>query len=175
MRPRIECRVATAVIAAAVSALSACGDGTEADADMNRDLDRVFERVTAIETELDRHGSATDSASTIAELEAAESSHGETMSEHVSEMDHVLADMTMYCRHRESQERGRTHQMQSAMSAMRGELERHRSSSRGDLGAARAEEQKYLGESRAFTKRVRDAGNSMRDEAGFYRCAHGNH
>ena len=155
--------------------VAGCVDGTEADADMNRDLDRVLEQATAVEAELDRHAAAVAAAGDVVGVEAAEASHRDAMSGHVSEMDHVLSDMTMYCRHRESEERGRTHEMQSAMSAMRAELDRHRASAPADVVAARAEEQKHLGESRALMRRVRDAGNAMRHEAGFYRCEHGNH
>jgi hypothetical protein len=162
-------------MAALVSLLASCGDGIEADADMNRDLDRVFEHASALEGELDRHAGAIETASSVADVQAAEASHEEAMNQHVSDMDHVLGDMTMYCRHRDSEERGRTHDMQSAMSAMRGELDRHRTSTAADLEAARSEEQKHLGESRALIKRVRDDGNAMRHEAGFYRCEHGNH
>lgn len=155
--------------------VSACGDTMEADADMNRDLDRVFDRASLMDRELDTHASAVSVATELSAIETADARHRDAMGPHMDDLDHMLADMTMYCRHRETQERGRAHDMQAAMTAMRGELERHRAAPRRDVPSGRAEEDKHLRESRGILTRLRDAGSAMRHEAGFYRCQHGNH
>lgn len=154
---------------------SACGDTMEADADMNRDLDRVFERAALVDTELDTHASAVASASELSAIETAEAAHRDAMSPHMDDLDHMLADMTKYCRHRSTQEFGRTHDMQAEMKRMMDEMERHRLAPRPDLPAARAEEEKHVRESRGLLRTMRDAASAMRHEAGFYRCEHGNH
>lgn len=145
-----------------------------ADADMNRDLDRVFEQALLVERELDAHAAVTAATDRTA-IDDAEMRHRGAMAPPMDAVDHMLADMSMYCRHRQSQERGRTHAMQAAMTSMREELERHRLAPRPDLATARAEEEKHLRESRAILIRLRDAGGVMRHDAGLYRCEHGNH
>lgn len=153
----------------------ACGDTTEADEDMNRDLDHVFDGAAALETELDTHAASVSSATSTAAVDAAEASHRDVMGQHMSNLDHQLADMTTFCRHRETQERGRTQEMQGAMTLMRDELERHRTTPRPDVTAARTEEDRHRRESQTILTRLRDAGTTMRHDAGFYRCQHSNH
>lgn len=165
----------TVGFSALIGLAQACGDTMEADADMNRNLDRVFAQASAVDGELDTHAAAVGAAADMAAVDAAEASHRAVMGTHMDDLDHMLTDMTTYCRHRETQERGRAHDMQAAMTAMRGELERHRLAARPDLPAARSEEDKHLRESRGILTRLRDAGSAMRHEAGFYRCQHGNH
>ncbi len=162
-------------VAAIVATVGACGHRTEADEDMNAELDRVFDGASALDRDLDAHANAVSSATDLGMIEAAEATHGTMMASHMDGVDHVLSDMTMFCRHRASEERGRTHEMQGAMTDMRSELERHRQAPRPDIAAARAEEDKHLGQSRAVLNRLRDVGAAMRHEAGFYRCAHGMH
>lgn len=111
----------------------------------------------------------------MARTEEAEKAHEDAMASPMTGVDHALTDMTTFCRHRETQERGRTHEMQGAMREMRAELQRHRTAPAPDLATAPSEEDKHLGQSRAVLQRARDAGSAMRHEAGFYRCDHGNH
>jgi hypothetical protein len=147
----------------------------EADADMNRDLDLVFAEAARVDDELGAHAAAVSASTESSAVDAVEKAHHDAMLPHMDELDHMLADMTTYCRHRETQERGRTHDMQAAMTSMRRELERHRAAPRPDLSAARTEEETHLREARAILTGLRDAGSAMRHEAGFYRCQHGNH
>lgn len=46
----------------AAVALVACGDGMEGDADMNAELDRVFDGLSAMDRELTTHAAALSSA-----------------------------------------------------------------------------------------------------------------
>ncbi len=147
----------------------------EADADMNGDLDRVFEHADLVDRELDAHASAITATTDASAVEAAEGAHRDSMGPHMSDLDHMLVDMTAYCRHRSTQASGRTHEMQAAMKALKDEMERHRLAARPDLPAARAEEEKHVRESRGVLRTMRDAGIKMRHEVGFYRCQHGNH
>jgi hypothetical protein len=153
----------------------ACGDTTEADEDMNRGLDRVFDEAAALETELDAHAAAISTATDTAAVDTAEASHRDVMGRRMTNLDHELADMTTFCRHRQTQERGRTQDMQAATASMRDELERHRTAARPDVTAARMEEERHRGESQSILTRLRDAGSTMRHDAGFYRCQHSNH
>ncbi|MBS2012629.1 MAG: hypothetical protein JST00_07080 [Deltaproteobacteria bacterium] len=142
---------------------------------MNLELDRVSDQASLLDRELDAHAAAIAAATSPAAVDVAEAAHGDAMAPRMGDLDHMLVDMMTYCRQRQSQERGRTHDMQSAVASMRAELERHRSAPRADLVAARAEEEKHLRETRGIMTRLRDAGTAMRHEAGFYRCQHSNH
>lgn len=155
--------------------VAACGDTMEADADMNQDLDRVSEHAALVDGELDTHASAIASSSDLGAIETAETAHQNAMTPHMGELDHMLADMTTYCRHRSTREFGRTHDMLAAVKATRDEMERHRLAPRPDLLAARAEEEKHVRAARAILRAMRDTGMAMRQDAGFYRCEHGNH
>lgn len=160
---------------AATSFSVACGDTMDADADMNRDLDRVSERAALVETELDAHASAVAAAGDLGAIETAEGRHRTVMGPHMDDLDHLLADMTTYCRHRATREVGRTHDMQAAMTGMRAEMDRHRLAARQDVTTARAEEERHVRDSRGILTAMRDAGAAMRHDAGLYRCEHGNH
>lgn len=175
MDHRVRALVARAALSVLAGLLVGCGDTMGADADMNRDLDRLFDRAALVDSELDTHASAVASASDLGAIETAEAAHRDAMAPHVDDLDHMLADMTAYCRHRSTREFGRTDDMQGAMKRMREEMDRHRLAPRPDLGAARAEEEKHVRESRGILRTMRDTGTAMRHEAGFYRCEHGNH
>lgn len=155
--------------------VAACADTMEADGDMNRDLDRVFEHAAIVDTELDGHASAVASAGDLGALERAETNHRDAMAVHVQDLDRVLVDMTAYCHQSGMSEVGRTHEMQGAMKRMRDQMEGHGRAPRPDLGTARAEEETHLREARGILRAMRDAGTAMRHDAGFYRCQHGNH
>lgn len=161
--------------AVAALALGACGSGVEGDEDMNRNLDAVFGDAATIEDELTSHETTVASAADVAAVEDADRVHAERMTARLDELDRVLSNMMTFCRYRESQERGRTHEMQAAAANVRAELERHRLAARPDLPSAQAEENMHLGQTRGAMKRIADAGAAMRHEAGFYRCDHGNH
>jgi hypothetical protein len=160
------------LFALAVLAFS-CSETMEGEADMNRGLDRVFEQAALVDRELDAHATAVIVASDPAEVDDAERSHSEAMGPPMNALDHALEDMAMYCIHRHSEVRGRTHEMQTAMTAMRDTCERHRSAPRADLAAVRAEEERHLHESRAILTRLRHAASAMRPEAGKYHCTYG--
>ena len=147
----------------------------EAEADMNRDLDLMFDEAARVDDELGAHAAAVSASTESSAVDAVEKAHHDVMLPQVDALDHMLADMTTYCRHRETQERGRTHDMQAAMTSMRREFERHRATPRTDLAAARTEEERHLREGRAILTGLRDAGTAMRHEAGFYLCQHRNH
>lgn len=142
---------------------------------MNRNLDAVFADAASIEDELASHQKTVTAAVDVAAIDDAERIHAGAMIARLDELDHVLSDMMRFCRYRESQERGRTHEMQAAAGDARAELERHRVAARPDLATAQAEENTHLGQTRAAMKRIADAGTTMRHDAGFYRCDHGNH
>ena len=146
----------------------------EADGDMNRDLDRVFDQASVMDRELSAHAVTVNAASERSATDSAEVAHRDALLPPMNELDRVLSEMTTYCRHQQGQERGRTHDMQAAMTAMRDELERHRAAPRVDLPTTRLEEERHLRESRAILIRLRDGGSAMRHEAGYYRCGHGN-
>lgn len=167
--------VARAPLAVLAGLAAACGETMGTEVDMNRDLDRVFEQALALDRELEVHAAGVLATAKTGDASAREEGHRDSMSPHMSELDHVLADMATYCRHRESRQGGRTDDMEAAMSLMRDEFERHRRASRPDALAVRSEEDRHLRESRELLSRLRDAGSAMRHEAGYYRCEHGMH
>lgn len=63
--------IRSVLLAFAVSAaIAACGDdGTEADGDMNRELDVAFERASAIDQELSSHESAVSAATDVSAID----------------------------------------------------------------------------------------------------------
>jgi len=161
------------VVAAVLGLTAACGHST--DDDMNAELDRVFDQALLVERELDSHQVAAAPLVVPTSIDAIELAHGTAMQSHMDVLDHMLGDMTTYCRNRQSQELGATHDMQASMTTMRTEVERHVAAPRTDLSSTRAEEAVHQRESRLSLTRLREAGNAMRPEAGFYRCEHGNH
>lgn len=168
--------IAFALLGLSMAVALGCGDTLEADGEMNRQLDRVSEATTGLEAEIASHATGLATARDVTAIEGAEAAHRNAMNGYMADLEPKLADMMTFCRQRQSQERGRTHEMLSALASLRTELERHRTASRADVVAvALDEEQQHLRETRAALLRIRDATSAMRHEAGFYRCEHSNH
>jgi hypothetical protein len=147
----------------------------EADAEMNRDVDRVIEHTSSVDDGLALHASMVSQATDPVVVAAMETAHYDSMGEHITELDRTVADMGTYCMGERMTARGRTHDMETAMTEMGNERERHRAAPRVDVVGARAEEERHVRDLRAILVSMRTTGEAMRHDAGLYRCQHGDH
>ena len=164
---------------AAALGIAGCGfdmDMMDSSTAMHEDLDRILQESAAAGEEATAHASTVTRATSAEGIASIEASHLGAMSVRLRELDRMLTNMSTYCRHPGNAELGRTHGMQSAVTAMRAELQEHQSISRATRDATIAEEDRHLRAMRALFGRMSEAdAAAMKREAGFHACQHGNH